>query len=307
MWRSSCRTCSQDAKLGWARPGQAFRCQACHDSYDEDNDEDMPLAPPRWDGGPWDPESEPTTEVIDSYIMATYMTTNSFNVGRVAVNVASDPSHSIFQGVGGAIWTACLSLAPYLQQLPGPRCVVELGAGCGLSGIALAVASPITQVVLTDVPHLVPLMRYNALKNVGDESRCAAEPLVWNNDDHIRALREKYGPIDVVCAADVTFDSDCFKDLMDTIQKLSDEATIVLLAVPLREPEATDFKEYCTGLGFDLQCVQEDQMADSSATHVYHVEFHRKRIASDQLSSASTRASRGEQSPTSASSPILRQ
>jgi predicted nicotinamide N-methyase len=294
--------CSQEAKLGWSKPGHGFRCQACHDSYDEDSDEDTPLAPPRWDGGPWDSASEPTIAMIESYVEATHMMVNSFKVGRSAVTLASDPCHSIFQGVGGAIWTASLSLAPCLQQLRHARCVVELGAGCGLSGIALALASPSTQVVLTDVPHLVPLMRYNALKNVDNVARCVAEPLVWNNDEHILTLKAKYGPIDVVCAADVTFDADCFEDLLDTIWKLSDEATTVLLAVPMREPEATDFVNSCSRYGLDLHCIQVDQVADSTETHVYRAMISRKRVASDELST-STRASFGEQTQIVAYSP----
>ena len=71
--------------------------------------------------------------------------------------------------------------------------VVELGAGTGAAGLALAAAHPHARVVLTDLPEVCPLLRRNARDYPGVEVR----PLAWGCAAHAQALREEFGPISV--------------------------------------------------------------------------------------------------------------
>jgi predicted nicotinamide N-methyase len=90
-------------------------------------------------------------------------------------------------GVGGGRWSGAAVLAEYICGAPahalrgvpgGLPCarVLELGAGTGLCGIALAAAGA-AHVLVTDVRPAVPLMAANCALNALPNA-CAA-PLDW--------------------------------------------------------------------------------------------------------------------------------
>ena len=80
-------------------------------------------------------------------------------------------------GVGACLWDGALVLAGYLAAQPrykyvGLRCV-ELGAGVGLVGIALAMMG--ARCLVTDIAKVLPLLSDNLAANSFDPSaRCAA-------------------------------------------------------------------------------------------------------------------------------------
>ena len=86
--------------------------------------------------------------------------------------------------------------------------VVELGAGTGAAGLALAAAHPHARVVLTDLPEVCPLLQTNTRDYPGVEVR----PLAWGSAVQAQALRDELGliPIShVICSDLVRCTSPC--------------------------------------------------------------------------------------------------
>jgi len=84
----------------------------------------------------------------------------------------------------------------------GPRAVVvELGAGTGAAGLAIAAAHPHARVVLTDLPEVCPLLQANAQGYPGVEVRL----LSWGCATHAQALRDKLAltPVSHVICSDL--------------------------------------------------------------------------------------------------------
>lgn len=74
----------------------------------------------------------------------------------------------------------------------GPEAsIVELGAGTGVAGLALAAIHPHARVVLTDLPEVCPLLQSNAREYPGVMVR----PLAWGCAAHAQAMREELGVI----------------------------------------------------------------------------------------------------------------
>jgi hypothetical protein len=84
----------------------------------------------------------------------------------------------------------------------GPRAVVvELGAGTGAVGLAIAAAHPHARVVLTDLPEVCPLLQANAQGYPG----VGVRPLSWGCATHARALRDELAltPVSHVICSDL--------------------------------------------------------------------------------------------------------
>lgn len=78
-------------------------------------------------------------------------------------------------------------------------------------------------VVLTDLPGNLPLLERNRLENAPQDTRVAE--LVWGADvTHLEP------PFDIVLATDVIYDGSVIGQLADSLIKLSDERTQVLIA-----------------------------------------------------------------------------
>jgi precorrin-6B methylase 2 len=77
---------------------------------------------------------------------------------------------------------------PRFELAPGAT-VVELGAGTGAAGLALAAAHPRTRIVLTDLPEVCPLLQSNAGEYPGVEVR----PLAWGSAAQARELQDELG------------------------------------------------------------------------------------------------------------------
>jgi len=83
---------------------------------------------------------------------------------------------------------------PQFDLGPGAA-VVELGAGTGAAGLALAAAHPHARVVLTDLPEVCPLLQANARGFAGVRVR----PLSWGCAAHAEALQAELGPAPISC------------------------------------------------------------------------------------------------------------
>jgi hypothetical protein len=153
------------------------------------------------------------------------------------VVVVLDPSHTYFSGHGGEqIWPAAIALSEHLlrsrDSYAGLK-VVEIGAGCGLPGMLLGRCG--AHVMLTDVPWLLPLARYNIQANFTNEDPCqpSVAPLRWGHAEDSSSLLHLFGRPDLVIGADIVYRLEDFDPLLESIVTL--RAKQVVLSVARRD------------------------------------------------------------------------
>lgn len=156
-------------------------------------------------------------------------------------------------GVAAALWDGALVLAGYLAAQPaykylGMRCV-ELGAGVGLVGLALAAMG--ARVTITDVEKVLPLMRANLEANGYDPARgpregagwAAADELEWGKPGWMQSVaRMADQGVDLVVAADCCYIDQDGKSpstpaFVETCAGLCGPSTRCLVAFERRAPE----------------------------------------------------------------------
>ncbi|KAL8924349.1 MAG: hypothetical protein Q9208_004131 [Pyrenodesmia sp. 3 TL-2023] len=176
--------------------------------------------------------------------------------------------------LGHKTWLASFLLAkrlpalrPYLpslnkdsSQTSRPR-VIELGAGTGLVGLAVAALFDV-DVHLTDLPTIVPNLRSNvdtSLSNAADSAkgRISVGELDWSDlscSEHKAEIQ-----YDLVVAADPLYSPQHPAWLVAAIElvlKKTDQAARVVIELPLREaymPELEDFKTRMEALGLLIE------------------------------------------------------
>ncbi|KAJ2887828.1 Protein-lysine N-methyltransferase efm6 [Coemansia asiatica] len=142
-------------------------------------------------------------------------------------------------GVGSTVWDAGLVLAKYLDRQTeegkldlANKTVLELGAGTGIVGIALARLQPQCSVFLTDKQELLPLLQRNIMLN--DAANASAECLDWCRPEH-RAGRWAGNKPDLILVSDGIWASDLHRPLAETLAQLAGANTRVLIAFETRK------------------------------------------------------------------------
>lgn len=136
---------------------------------------------------------------------------------------------------GCSMWESADVLARHLSEEPERvygRRVLELGAGCALSGLA-AGALGARQVLLTD--EVVCMAAHNLEANFGElpelSRRFKVQKLRWGDQAQIAASEPPY---DVILGSDLLYESDQLEVLADTLVGLSSPGTSIFLATPDR-------------------------------------------------------------------------
>jgi Lysine methyltransferase len=122
---------------------------------------------------------------------------------------------------------------------------VELGAGTGVAGLALAADHLHANVVLTDLPEVCPLLQTNARGRPGVTVR----PLAWGCAAHAQALRDELGlsPVSHVICSDLVYFPELLAPLLRSLLHLTDPAsamacTQVVISYKIRSlPKETAF------------------------------------------------------------------
>jgi hypothetical protein len=152
-----------------------------------------------------------------------------------------------------------------------PLQVVELGAGCGIVGIALATMLPNCSVILTDLPEVEDIVT----RNINAAQLAATSSLHYQNldwDDPPDQLCPR--PIELILVSDCTYNADSLPALVSTLDRLvrtSPEA-IILVALKRRHDSETVFFDLMRSAGFTA--VQDSVEIPSQHDGVDEIEFY---------------------------------
>ncbi|KAJ5206991.1 hypothetical protein N7491_002378 [Penicillium cf. griseofulvum] len=152
-----------------------------------------------------------------------------------------------------------------------PLQVVELGAGCGIVGIALATTLPNCSVMLTDLPEVEDIVT----RNINAAQLAATSSLHYQNldwDDPPEELCPR--PIELILVSDCTYNADSLPALVSTLDRLvrtSPEA-LILVALKRRHDSETVFFDLMRSAGFTA--VQDSVEIPSQHDEVDEIEFY---------------------------------
>ncbi|CAL5197598.1 unnamed protein product [Lathyrus oleraceus] len=110
-----------------------------------------------------------------------------------------------------------------------PLRILELGSGTGIVGI-VAAATLGSNVTLTDLPHVVPNLKFNAEANAGvvgsSGGTVTFAPLRWGHADDVEMIGREF---DVIVASDVVYHDHLYEPLIETLRLLLIGKKIVFL------------------------------------------------------------------------------
>jgi len=158
-------------------------------------------------------------------------------------------------GLGGSVWDAALVLSSVLVQTPLIQTiqqssslslqglsVCELGSGTGLCGLVAWLLK--AEVLLTDLSLWLPLLEQNIANHqqLGDPldppCRCAA--LQWGNEADVVNLPIQ-PPFNLILASDLIYEPNSYSQLIQTLERLSDQQTIILMSYEKRKSREREF------------------------------------------------------------------
>ena len=201
---------------------------------------------------------------------------------ELSVKIGADAT--IFQvmtdrasGHGGIVWDAALVLAAATLDLMCatsglPLRVLELGAGCGLPGIALAITRK-ADVILTDHAALVPLLQYNCdlSAHLISKKGSSVRSTTLEFGQRLRRLPQAMRPpYDIVLASDVLGCGDvgAFEGLLKTLEDIfaasnvGGHSCVVLMTYRPRAPWEGAFFEGVRARGWKMRLRQKWTSAD---------------------------------------------
>ncbi|XP_075229926.1 protein N-lysine methyltransferase METTL21D-like isoform X2 [Lycorma delicatula] len=144
--------------------------------------------------------------------------------------------------VGCVVWDAAIVLSKYIETLSNKNKlnlkrmrVIELGAGLGCVGLTAACCG--ADVVMTDLPEILPLLEYNIMANKdlwqNKGGKAVSKPLKWS---HNFSVDDWFQP-DLLLLADCVYYSESLSDLFATALKLCSEKTELILCQEERDSE----------------------------------------------------------------------
>ncbi|NXX43778.1 MT21A methyltransferase, partial [Tricholaema leucomelas] len=190
-------------------------------------------------------------------------------------------------GVAAVVWDAAVVLCAYLEiggiELQD-RSVIELGAGTGLLGIVATLLACIlnavfmdtdfclrlvllyclgAHVTITDRAAALEFLESNVQANLPSElrPRAVVKELTWGKD----LSNFSPGEFDFILGADIVYLEETFADLLQTLEHLCSERTVILLACRIRYERDHKFLKMLSGL-FSVYEVHYDASKD---VHIY--------------------------------------
>ncbi|NXN58672.1 MT21A methyltransferase, partial [Rynchops niger] len=182
-------------------------------------------------------------------------------------------------GVAAVVWDAAVVLCTYLE-IGGidlrDRSVIELGAGTGLLGIVAtllgkgffvslfkAIYNCSARVTITDRAAALEFLESNVQANLPSElrPRAVVKELTWGKDlDNFPP-----GGFDFILGADIVYLEETFAELLQTLEHLCSEQTVILLSCRIRYERDHKFLKMLRGR-FSVYEVHYDSSKD---VHIY--------------------------------------
>ncbi|KAJ5175261.1 uncharacterized protein N7482_001138 [Penicillium canariense] len=171
------------------------------------------------------------------------------------------------------IWDAALAAVIFLEQVitgteksmpalsqsltprRSPLQVVELGAGCGIVGIALATMLANCEVLLTDLPEVSEIVT----RNINDASPKPSASIKFQTLDWDEPTPNlTRGPIDLIVVSDCTYNADSLPALVSVLDRLvrGSPGAVVLVALKRRHDSEAVFFDLMRTAGFVSQQAQ---------------------------------------------------
>ncbi|CAM6102096.1 unnamed protein product [Calypogeia fissa] len=236
---------------------------------------------------------------------------SSFEIEVLGHNLflSQDPNS---KHLGTTVWDSSLVFAKFMERnsrkgefsrakMSGKR-VIELGAGCGLAGIGMALLG--CNVVVTDQVAVLPILLRNVERNLSRAKYTASEnsylgsigsvevaELDWGNDEHIAAVEP---PFDYIIGTDVVYVEHLLEPLMATILALAGPKTTVMLGYEFRSSGVREQLDELCKKHFHVKKVLHSKM-DPKYQHPNIDLFILRRI--DTTTSASVGSTEGHCQP----------
>ncbi|KAL4929953.1 protein N-lysine methyltransferase family protein [Aspergillus undulatus] len=189
------------------------------------------------------------------------------------------------------IWDAALASAMYLQQViaanqgsPSPALqkllqaergsslhVIELGSGCGIVGIALAMLLSNCSVLLTDLPEVEEIITKNvAVARPAHASEIRYRPLEWEEElpDNLFDTPN----IDLILVSDCTYNADSLPALVSVLGRLVQLSPGALILVALKRRHESE------NIFFDLM-----ESAGLHDLHLHNIELPSQHEQRDEI------------------------
>ncbi|KDO31620.1 hypothetical protein SPRG_03540 [Saprolegnia parasitica CBS 223.65] len=166
------------------------------------------------------------------------------------VTLVQDPSSSV---LGSTVWDSSKVFMKFIEKQRASRfdlalaqhkrkkaaiSVIELGAGCGLAGIAFAKLG--YHVVLTDVGPVLQWLTQNVACSFSEaevSGRVFVHEYSWGTPcTSVASLIPDTPPFDIILCADVLYDVAAVKPLIQSILALSNRKTVIYIANERRSP-----------------------------------------------------------------------
>ncbi|KAL9596879.1 MAG: hypothetical protein Q9219_005505 [cf. Caloplaca sp. 3 TL-2023] len=195
--------------------------------------------------------------VSRTFVIPSTQWTNSVSVSLHEPSLTAD-------NLGHKTWLASFLLSkripsllryipPLEQRGPSRARVIELGAGTGLLGLAIAGLFDV-QVHLTDLPAIVPNLRINIAANA--RGNASVGELDWSNLPTCPS--EEHQKFDMVVAADPLYSPEHPAWLVAAVRHVlrNNVTARLVIGLPLREayvPEVEDFKKRLRSLGMKIE------------------------------------------------------
>jgi predicted nicotinamide N-methyase len=188
-------------------------------------------------------------------------------------------------GTGFNVWDGAMLLTRYIEKIPSKvknKRVIELGSGCGVTGIAAATCG-CKEIVMTDLSYALPLMRENVERNKiawqGKDVVVNCKECDWFQPPPIDQLlnNQNYNEgkcdyPDVILVADCVWISSLVAPLLQTLKKYTNGSTEVFITYQQRGKEAHDmFMEGVHKLFRDVVDVDTLKEANLVKPDVFHL------------------------------------